>query len=315
MRANGIRATSSTGGTGTLTMTDVSSGIFAQSPGFTDAFGTGSTAILVEYTIAEFTDSTFATIKQFEQGVGFLVPSTNVLTRTKIISTWVYGTGYAPTPAGTAPSAVNFGTNAANIRIFCDPQAGSFLPAISFPQTTNSVSGADNIGMPAANMGGAYLGMQSGTPTANYIWHFPFLWDRLCLVSSASVYITGAASGVARFGLYEDDGTGWAGNRVVDFAANAGGSEFNTSATGIKTSTLTTPILLKPQWYIGALITNAGASFGTAPVFMRSHWGTAGGAPIGYAWGSKTYAALGATGYTASNFVTSGNGPPLVMLQ
>jgi hypothetical protein len=120
MRGNWLLATSSTGGTGALTLSGVTGW-----PIFTAMMGSSGSR-LVEYEIAEYTDSTKTVPAKLESGIGYLNLSTLALTRTKVEATYD-GTTYKPNAAGDSPSALSFGTNAANIVIFCGPSVQSHI--------------------------------------------------------------------------------------------------------------------------------------------------------------------------------------------
>jgi hypothetical protein len=107
MRANACRATSTTGGTGALTLSAVT--------GFTSPLAVFPTGVFVQYAILEGTDSTFATPSKLETGVGYINGS-NALVRSAVRSTLSSGT-YNNSTA----TALSFGTS--NVRVDFAPLA------------------------------------------------------------------------------------------------------------------------------------------------------------------------------------------------
>lgn len=252
-----LLATSATGGTGALTLANVSGW-----PNYSSMLGTTGTRF-VEYTIREWTDSSHNTPTKFEKGIGSLALASGggVLTRT-VVERSYDGTTYKPNSTGAGASAISFGTNPANIVISCNLSVESYLP--TFP----GLAGSDNAG--DYYIAGTVTNMDNNTgggAASGNLLLFPIvIASRLPLISSVSIQVTtaatlsGASSGLF-FGLYEYIGAqsgGPVGKLLADFGNGAAISTLAT--TGTKTGTLTTPIP-NPGPCIGALLltyTNAG---------------------------------------------------------
>lgn len=252
MNADFIEAThNGTGGTGTLTLVGVTG-----SPNF-DAFFAGTR--LVSYVVNEYTDSTFATLSKSEAGVGSLVTSTLVLTRTQIERSWDGTNLYPNFSAGTAPSAVSFGNTAANVRIFIGPLAAAFQPA--WPHFCVASGGAvnNNIGVSQTN---AWQNNNTTiTLTSNAIIYFPVTLPnrQLRQITTASVRVVSTVADAASFfkaALYEIASNGLPGKRLCDFGKL--GTDLQTAAT--LSATLGTPIPNPGAFYVGALAAWSGSN-------------------------------------------------------
>lgn len=238
-------ATSTSGGTGTLTLTNITGW-----PNFNNMLGSSAT-VVVDYQIREWTDATHATPKNFEKGVGSLNLSTMVLTRS-VVERSFDGTTYLPkVGGGGAPTQLSFGTTAANIAVMCSLSSESFLDMMPFP-SQQGTSGGFYIQGSFANF--------PGTATSGIMYWFPIRFvSRLPRVSSAQIRIATAAAtsttSALFFGLYEAAGAASGnpdiGNLIADFG---NGSAISTlAATGIVTGTLTNPIP-NPGWCWGGLL-------------------------------------------------------------
>src|SRR5271165_1402756 len=256
MLGNWIRCThNGTGGTGNLTLVDVSG-----FPGFDNVFaGTR----WVRYTIDEYTDSTFATLKQSETGIGAINTSTLVLTRTSIKSTW-NGTTYLPNPgSATAPTAISFGNTAASIQIMCSPVAGSLLPSI--PAVAAAATNlADGVGLPGL---GVSVSSSNFSLTSGIVYYFPVLIMHEGPFSQASVRVVGVTTGgtpTLSVAIYEVDLTnaGLPGKKLADF----GSLGVTTTAATITSAALSTPVYLAPGWYYVAVLYIANSASGTPTV-------------------------------------------------
>lgn len=252
MRANFIRMTSTSGGTGTMTCT-AQTGYPIVSEAFTGVR-------FIEYAIAEYTDSTKVTLSKAETGIGSYNTSTEVLTRTSVLSTWD-GTDYLPKyGTSTAPTALNFGTTSANIDIMIAPMAGGVMPPQSFiAGTVASVSdGTGHIPLNYQNIGANAL-----TVTHQQVRYFPVLIGHTRMYSQFTVRQVGATTGgspTADCAIYEFGSDGLPGKRLISFTQKAVGSA-NTTYTS---TALATPIPLICGWYwAGFLWQNGGGSGGT----------------------------------------------------
>lgn len=257
------RMTSSTGGTGTLTLT-------AQT-GYPDIAAAITGTRLVSYAIAEYTSSAKTQLAQGETGIGSYVASTGVLTRTAIKSTWD-GSAYLPKfGTATAPTALNFGSTAANIDITVSPVTAQTLPGIPFYYGTVA-SVADGLGLTACNMQG------SGTfsLSTGVVSYFQYLLIHNGPFSQFSVRSNGASvsggSPTLDCSVYEIGSTGVPGKRLISFTqitAFAGGASSTYTSTA-----LATPVALMPGWYYVGLLYTAGGGTGSPSIKgAASQWG------------------------------------------
>lgn len=300
--ASNIWTTSSTGGTGDLTLSYPSSGPFMQGAQYQDYWGTGSPDPWVDYTIEEYGSPSLLSIKQYEIGCAPLhagVTLRRTATNAKIFQTYVQGTGVTPSVAATsAPTAITFGSVAANIRITCSLHAGSVYQLPRFRNDTNVglFANADCLGWGSANS--AFVAI--GNFSANTLIYNPYYIPISGLYKSASIYVVTPSSGnVARFALYHDDGSGWVGALINDWGVTA---EFPLSTNGRKTTTLATPIFLSAGWYWQAFISNGSGTLSTAHLHFVNPAGTVNGAQMACGTLSQTYGAFASSGLASSGF-------------
>lgn len=276
--ANDVCVTSATGGTGDLVLSPITSGPFTHSPQFSDVWGTALPYPWVWYLIKEYTDATLLTELQWESGYCQLYSGTTLKRsgpNAQIRSTYVFGTGVKPSAVNGAPSPVNFGSTSANIRIFSAMTPDCAFQMPRFFNSSNSGTGsllvtpgqADLMGRPTADTNVQTTPLDSATVTAGSAVIFTYLVSQYAPFSSFSILVTtaGSAGTKGRVGIYEDDGTGWLGQLIVDSAAVTGGTEFDTSSVGFKTSTMSTPIMLRPGMVWLYL------TFSGAPTIMVMH--------------------------------------------
>lgn len=262
LRADNVICGTSTTGTGTLTLAACPS-----PPGGVDfdvwlrATGIGfgnSAAVLVSYTIIEYTDTTFATAKQFEKGLGTLTLGSSsgianaTLARTtlqeKAISLNSQPASFSVMPA----TGISIGT-AANTLIFVGASAIDIRG--SMPDYGSSL-GADNAGVPPllnstqASNGGTM------TPTTATDYYSPFVWTVPMLVKRASIVVTTAYSGGSPVSnadarLYAfDPTTGKPGKLLYDFGL-LGSSGASLNSTGVvSTGASGNGFLLMPGEYV-----------------------------------------------------------------
>jgi hypothetical protein len=224
-----------TGGSSTLTLAAITG-----YPQPTDSFGTSGTK-LIDYAIAEYTDSTFATLSKYERGIGSLVLSTNVLTRTRVDVTWTSGGSYNM----VNPSALTFGNTAANFQITLGGVAAtqkrglsSAFNVVSLPdiwQSFNTRCTYDSSGSTFTVTNGSRLYIP-----IEYIYSKP-------ITQVAVDVTTSAAASNLRMGLYDTDtSTGGPLNLITEFTSAA---QIATTGTGFKSVTMGTPFWTPPGFY------------------------------------------------------------------
>ena len=250
MLADGVLCTSTTGGTGALTCT-------AQTgwPDFAKVF-TGTR--FVKYVIVEWTSTAKIQPSMRECGIGSVVTSTGVLTRTKVQSTWD-ATNYYPNPgSSTAPTALNFGTNSALIDIMISEC--SMNEAIAVPFVASSLASVvTGLGLAQANVVG------SGTQALVHqqISMFPILWLGGGRVSQFSIFTTTTLTGgspTLDCAIYEVGSNALPGKRLVNFNQLSGIGTTNTPYTS---SAIATPQPLPVGWYWAEILWLNGGASGT----------------------------------------------------
>ncbi len=313
MRLNDIRATTSSGGTGTLTLTRQTGWALPS-----DAW-TGTR--LCEYTIIEWTDSTKTVPLQTESGIGSIVCSTLVLTRSKINQTWLpSGPTYLPLfGSSTAPSAINFGTTSANIDVVIGPTAnGGPLRMPARMAALASVSGGN--GIPPLNI--ISVANATASPGAGTTYYYPILIGHDGPFSQASMKVQAAVTGgtptlsVAIYEIQPPGGTlpGAPGKKLIDF----GSLGTPTTTSLLQNSALSTPVDIGLGWFwMGVLYVANGATGSLTVAGGSGGWG-----PQGYLAG--TYYGAGASSIisqtalndpaTAPTGATQGNFPMVFFL-
>src|SRR5688500_4190733 len=186
MFANWVRMTSSTGGTGALTLAAVTGW-----PRWQDVWGsTGSR--YASYVIQEWAGADHSgPPTKAEAGLGTINLATGVLTRTKPTSTW---NSAGPTYDGTSPTAISFGTTAANIEVSSSPTAE--LSPDTIPYGTVAAPAAD-VGMSSQH---AMVSTSTRALTANTAYFTAFLWFGVREIIHAPFYVrtAGASFGPMR---------------------------------------------------------------------------------------------------------------------
>lgn len=231
MYADAVRCThNGTGGTGTLTLAAQNS-----FPTPINVFGSSGTR-LVYYSITEYTTSTRDTFSQYEAGLGSLVLSTGVLTRTP------YRTAVGSTVNNNNPSAVNFGSTAANIIIVLGASAMSQRPAVPFTPNSADTYTPINRGMTIDSTSG---GMTLAAGTKYYL---PVEYYYGKAISNIAVKATSVATtGNVRLSVYDWGSDGNPGNLITEFTS--GTQIAINTATGYKSLTLATPFWIPPGFY------------------------------------------------------------------
>jgi hypothetical protein len=198
MRGNGIRHETTTTGTGAVTLTGVTGW-----PGYEHVFGTSGT-IFVEYTIVN-SDGV-----PIEGGIGSLVLSTMVLTRTRPEFTW-NGAAYSAVPSG--PLSLAAGTKT----VICSLAAERFAPA-QWLYGNSPLSGATSGNVPLLPWSsGANRAINQARSEA---WLYPWInsrpFDRVTVKTSAA--LTGGPTSVSfAVAIYESLETGLPGRRLALF--------------------------------------------------------------------------------------------------
>lgn len=215
---NGVYETTTTGGTGTVTLSAVTG-----RPRFADA-GVGA---LVPYAIKDGTN--------WEWGIG-KVGASNTLARTKITATLVAGTY-----DNTSPTAITLSGSAADV--YLAPISGAHPVSLRRLATDNGRKGLYSPHIATAPSGTLAL-------AADRLYLFPFRLDDDFALNGAFIDMNtaGAASTKARIGIYRMDENG----QPVEVLAETG--DIDTSVAAAVLSGAWSDLNLPPDWYFIGLV-------------------------------------------------------------
>lgn len=232
MLANWARATTTTTGTGNLTLSGVS--------GFPTPNDVYATNLWFYYSILD--DSTGAPL---ECGIGYLSASTT-LVRQKVLATFA-----SSVYDDTSPSAVSLASGTKLVVL--SPLQHSLdvnIPWVDTAVGTNNK--AINNGAIAVGLSGSNGYQFNG---ADRIECFPWKHTYGGEVNSFKIHVSTSDSGkIARVGLYEINTNGTPGDLIVE-----GSSTFDLSSNGMKTSTFTARVI-PPGWYFIAILSDTGTA-------------------------------------------------------
>ena len=295
MFADAIRCThNGTGGTGTLTLASVSGW-----PQPSSVFGTSGTR-MVQYEICEYTDATFATLANYERGVGSLVLSTGVLTRNPA-ATW-----NATTYTSTGATALSIGATAANVQILLSANTVTQAPALPTMQSTLFGTGLSpfNTRQTADSAGGT----AALTANTNYYIPVQFAFGKPLTAVAVEVTTLVAATNV-RIAVYDWGTDGLPQNLVHEFTS---GTQVDSSSTGVKT--ITGNWFIPPGWYWLMIQSNGAPTLRTYTVNCSTGGGESGNRDLVYYTKGGTYGTIPTTGdKTASNNITRSSGAPFIV--
>lgn len=222
MLANGVKETTATTGTGTVTLAAVTGYVRVA-----QAFAVGA---LVKYTLQSGNGT------DLEWGLG-TVEAGNTLARTKINATYVGGVytidgATAITLSGTSTVMINRHTT------------DTVLP------TAGIYTGSDRYSYGEFLTSGAFANVANGTS----LWFFPIVLSRPYRLATVAIMVAtaGAAGSLTRTGIYASNSSGLPGALVYDAGSLA------TDTTGFKEVTLATPVVLMPGVYWSATFSSVG---------------------------------------------------------
>lgn len=223
MLGYGVKETTATTGTGTLTLSAVTN-----FPRFSQAFAVGD---LVFYSLLSSAG------EPIESGIG-TVGASNTLARTRPMTTFSGGTY-----DNSSPSAVSLSGTTTVI--------GAALPASNVVCRPNidSVSSGVFRSLPSAHHVQQYNNTKSFY--TNRCWYVPFLIETMVVINGLSFRSTaGGSSGKVRMGLYRCGADGYIGDLIEQT-----GDITDITTTGQKSGSIG-PYLLAPGWYFVAMCTN-----------------------------------------------------------
>lgn len=251
MLGNGIKQTTTTTGTGNLTLAAVT--------GYPKLADVVPLTFPVSYGLI---DSSGLLI---EEGIGHLADATTFVRATV---TATYGGGvYSGGPVSTStPTAANL---AGTTTLIVTPNAAtieSMLPTIDKISSGVSRFVASS---------GRTMTTTTVTPSTLRVYYMPFLLKTAAEVISlmASVNTAGSAGTVARLGIYACTEGGYMGPLLVSTG------DLDVSTTGQKVGTLSSPISLPAGWYFVAFVASGAV---TVTAFTTGTGAMLGGNPFGF---------------------------------
>ncbi|MBY0238130.1 MAG: hypothetical protein K2X55_02340 [Burkholderiaceae bacterium] len=254
MLGNGIKQTTSTTGTGSLTVAAVTG-----YPTLAAAFAVGQP---FAYALLD------ATGLFLEAGIGYLSDATT-LVRARVSATFLGGV-YSI----SAPTAVSLtGTTT----VICTPHAAtleSMLP------TVDGVSGIGRWLYPANRT----MNTATVSLTGLRCLYTSYLFRSGARVSQlmCNVTVQGGAGAVIRLGIYSIRADGYIG----DLLATTG--DLAADSTGMKIGPLAAPLPLPPGWYYVAIVSSANATQPVVTAWASALASVLGGGPLGFAAGGVT---------------------------
>jgi hypothetical protein len=234
MLGNWVRETTTTTGTGDLTLSSVSG-----YPTFNNVF---STSRYFAYAILNDSDGT-----PIECGIGYLSASTT-LVRSKITATYSSGTF-----DDTSPSAISLSSGTK--RVICAGNADAILTPAKNVNRNSSIS--TNKYVSSQHVITSNASSTGFTPVVNTLYLLPFWLCTSIEVDALCVRVgTGAATKSVRMGIYDIDSTGHASKLLAETGSLSAATS-STEAVGTFTA-----IRLQPGWYYVAIVSDGTPALG-----------------------------------------------------
>lgn len=268
LRADNVICGTSTTGTGTLTLAacpappgglDFDKWLKATGYGFSSG-----NAIVVSYTIIEYTSSAFTTASQTEKGVGTLTLGSSITAATLVrglVQSTVTGMNSTPSPSFASPSAITIGP-AANVLIFIGASTSEIIALEPFIEgTSQNLNGNSSLRIAYQVNAGAF------TLSSDQDVYSCFIWPYTMLVKRAVLYVDGTYTGQNNnvyVRLYAIGTDARPSKLLCDFG-QIGTLNASLATTGaIATGALTNGFLLTPgEYYINIGYHATGGGTGT----------------------------------------------------
>lgn len=249
MIANWVKASTTTTGTGTLTLSSV-----AGYPRPSDAIATG---VHVQYTI-------LTSAGDLEAGVG-TVSAGNTLTRDLITSTWAGGVY-----TSVAPSALSL--PAGTHEVIITQTAANTFNAAEYPQSV--IANSNFVSQHIAGAGSAqncsnatYVGQQTA---------YPFVLTTAGVLTGFACQVSVLGASDNFFALYQCAPNGGPGKRIAHHT-----TAINTGSTGYKTAAAAANVRVTPGAYWMGWLTVSGTSPSLRGLFAGAHpFGNVGDLPL-----------------------------------
>jgi hypothetical protein len=253
MLGNGILVTSTTSGTGNMTVAGVT--------GYTDFLATG----LQIGQRFPYTAETLANGEWIfrEAGWGKMSDSTT-LVRGRVVAK----SDGAGTYTNGNMTPTDFG--GATVRIICTPHAGSMMTAL--PTVDGQTAGINRF-LASAGRSVAQSPQQLTSLTLYYVH---FILRTGGWVTSLGLNVTTPQTGNARIGVYDVNEKGYIGKLL------ASSGDIDVSTSGLKAPTLGSPIFLPPGDYFTGAVASTGGTGPTVTAYTTNTAQVMGGGPLGF---------------------------------
>lgn len=254
MLGNGIKQTTTTTGTGSLTVAAVT--------GYPTLGAVLAVGQPFDYTLLD------AAGLFLEAGIGYL-PDAATMVRARVSATFVGGVYNASTP--TAVSLTGTTT------VICTPHAATLENMLP---TVDGVSSVGRMLYPANRT----LNTATAGLTGLRCIYAPYLFRSGARIThlTCNVTVAGGAGTVARLGIYSVKADGYIG----DLLATTGDIAMDSS--GFKATALSSPVSLPPGWYYVAIVSSTNATQPTLTAWGSTLTSTLGGSPLGFTTGGVT---------------------------
>lgn len=244
MLGNAIKQTTTTTGTGNLTLAGV-----AGYPTLANAFVIGQP---FAYSLLD------AAGLFLEAGIGYLLDATTMV-RVRVTATFV---GNVYTKEAAAPV-----TLAGVTTVLCTPNAATLMTALP------TVDGQSSNVARLVTSAGRSVSQSPQPMSANIVYYVPFLLRTGADVTALGIGVQNAGAGVARTGVYAVNEKGYMGKLL----ATTG--DLDVSTSGFKMGTLAQAISLPPGDYYSAVVSSVGF---TVTAYTTNGTQTMGGGPLGF---------------------------------
>jgi hypothetical protein len=316
MRGENIICGTTSSGTGSLTLAPTPAGLGAIDP-YVAFSGMGfGTSVPVPYVINEYTDSTWATLKQQEGGYGPINLGASIsactLVRTTIFNTNVPGSG---SYLFNSPSPINVGTPA-NVQIIIGPTAATTLAPTPWIDTLDG----DGLGL-TPRVSGTNTGNGPALVSGTAQWfrasiEAPIVCKRLAF-RVTTAYTGGTSNMYAR--IYAAASFGTAGKLLCDYGVIGTANSSLGSAVAIKSAVPANPPFLCPQayWFEIVAVFSGGSGSPALRGGAYSFDGgsaTSGGANVTYATSTSEGAVPNDPATFTGYAVQNGSNPSMVIL-
>jgi hypothetical protein len=253
MLGDGILLTSTSSGTGNLTLAGVN--------GFPDFLATGiQVGQRFPYTILALMSGEWVLR---EAGWGKMADSTT-LVRARVVAK----SDGVSTYSNGALTPTDFGGTL--VRVLCSPHAASTMTML--PTVDGQSSGINRF----LSSAGRSVSQSPQQLTSLTLYYVHFLLRCGGWVTSLSLNVTTPQAGNGRAGVYDVNEKGYVGKLLTSSA------DIDVGTSGLKTSTLATPIFLPPGDYFTGAVVSTGGTGASLTAYTTNVAQVMGGGPLGF---------------------------------